>query len=160
MRRRRRKALVIAGALAAIVILWVPSFVAQRYSLGARPVDFLTRPDKGWLFLYQSVRLSRDARLGSDSAAQQEASEVWAGPPAKASSVRLVYVEGPFTVPVPPGGTAPARGRRVARPRSALSWVVSGSVRGGPPQMIGLLDYPTGHVDWDIRPVPDAGSRA
>lgn len=157
MRGRRRRLLVAAALLVALVVLWVPSFVAQRYSLAARPTDFLARPDKGWQFLYQSVRLSRDAKLGSESAARQEASDLWAGPPAKASSVRLVYVEGPFTVPVPPGGTAPAPGRRVARPGSPLSWVVTGSVRDGPPQMIGLLDYRSGRTAWDIRPLlPEA----
>jgi hypothetical protein len=154
MRGRRRRWLVAAGVVVALVVLWVPSFVAQRYSLAARPTDFLARPDKGWQFLYHSVRLSRNAKLGSEPAAEQEASDVWAGPPAKASSVRLVYVEGPFTVPVPPGGTPPAPGRRVARPRSPLAWVVTGSVRDGPPQMIGLLDYPTGRASWDIRPLP------
>jgi hypothetical protein len=150
MRGRRRRIIVAAGVIVALLVLWIPSFVAQRYSLEARPTDFLVRPDKGWRFLYQSVRLSRGAKLGSDASAEQRATEVWGR---RASSVRLVYVEGPFTVPVPPGGFPPRRGR-LARPRSSLAWVVTGSVRRGVRQMIGLMDYASGQVLWDIRPLP------
>jgi hypothetical protein len=151
---RRRKILVAVGALAALLIIWIPSFVAQRYSLEARPTDFLVRPDKGWQFLYQSVRLSRDAKLGSGASAEERATEVWGR---RASSVRLVYVEGPFIVPVPPGGFPPRRGR-LARPRGPLAWVVTGSVREDVRQMIGLMDYSSGQVLWDIRPLPGTSS--
>jgi hypothetical protein len=58
---------------------------------------------------------------------------------------------------VPPGGTAPAPADRVATPRSELSWIVRGRVQGGPEQVIGLLDYASGRVVWDIRPVRPAG---
>ena len=73
-----------------------------------------------------------------------------------ADSVELVYQDGAFLVPVPPGGTAPAADDRVAEPLSRLGWVVRGRVRNGPQQMIGLLDYHTGRVAWNIRPLPPA----
>ena len=84
---------------------------------------------------------------------------VWAGPPAIARSVRLVYMDGPFAVPVPGGGAEPAPERRTAVPLSRLGWVVRGRVRGGPDQVIGVLDYPSGRVAWDIRPLPGAPAR-
>ena len=45
--------------------------------------------------------------------------QVWAGPPALAQSVDLVYMDGPFEVPVPPGGLEPPAGGRVAVPALA-----------------------------------------
>jgi hypothetical protein len=56
-------------------------------------------------------------------------------------------------VPVPEGGVAPAPERATATPLSPLGWVVRGRVCGGPQQPIGVLDYPTGRVAWNIRPV-------
>jgi hypothetical protein len=47
--------------------------------------------------------------------------------------------------------------RRTASPDDDLNWVVNGRVKGGPEQVIGVLDYRTGRVEWDIRPV--AGAR-
>jgi len=140
---------VVAGA-------WVPVLVADHYANGPGGADVgYTRVDRGWKFVYHAVRLSRDARLGSADAALDRARDVWAGSPV-AESVELVYADGAFTVPVPERGTRPAAGRRRAEPLSRLGWVVRGRVRNGPPQMIGLLDYPTGRVAWNIRPLPDA----
>jgi hypothetical protein len=82
------------------------------------------------------------------------ARDAWAGRPAVAEDVELVYMDGPFDVPVPEGGTSPAPEDGVAEPLSRLGWVVVGSVRGGPRQMIGLIDYSSGRVAWDIRPLP------
>ena len=86
------------------------------------------RLDRGVEFVYHAVRLSRGARLGDTETALARARSVWAGPPAVASDVQLVYQDGAFVVPVPPGGTEPAPDNRVAEPRSRLGWVVRGSV--------------------------------
>jgi hypothetical protein len=165
LRGRRRWVVAVVAAVVALGVLWAPSLVARHYAVGAASADILTRPDKGWQFLYHVMRLSRHAQLGSGSSAMDQADELWPGPPARAVSVRLVYLDGPLTVAVPPGGTRPAAGRRVARPRSELAWLVTGRVRRlvggtlriGPRQTIGLLDYRSGRVVWDIRPLPEAG---
>lgn len=122
---------------------------------GAASVSPL-RPDQGWTFAAHSAWESRSAELGSNRSAQTRARRIWAGPPAVAERVELAYLEDRFRVPVPTDGTAPSAGKREAVPRSRLGWRVYGSVRGGPPQMIGLLDYPSGDVAWDIRPLPEA----
>lgn len=77
----------------------------------------------------------------------------WAGPPARAESVELVYQGGPFIAPVPEGGVPPSAAKREVSPLSPLGWVVWGTVNDGPRQMIGLLDYHSGRAAWDIRPV-------
>ncbi|MGD9573620.1 MAG: hypothetical protein AB7V62_17205 [Thermoleophilia bacterium] len=102
------------------------------------------------------MRESRGARLGSEDFALARARAAWAGPPAVAEDVELVYMDGPFDVPVPPEGTPPPESRRRAEPLSRLGWVVQGRVRGGPRQMIGLLDYGSGRVAWNIRPLDPA----
>ncbi len=86
----------------------------------------------------------------------EAARQVWAGPPALARSVELVYMDGPFEVPVPPGGLEPPPGLGAASPASRLGWVVEGTTFDGRTprgvrQMIGLLDYRSGRVAWDIR---------
>ncbi len=147
---------VIAGA--AVVALWIPSFIATAYAeVPAR--DYLANPAKGWGFLWESVTASRNPRLGTADAALQEATQVWAGQPAVASDVSLKAIPSPWDIPVPAGGVAPAAGRAVVTPADELQWVVTGSVEGGPDQVIGLLDYRTGQVAWDIRPLASAGAR-
>lgn len=137
-----------------IAVAVVPTLVAERYADGPGGAEVgHARLDRGWEFVYHAVRLSRGARLGSDDFALVRARNAWAGPPAVAEDVALVYMDGPFLVPVPPGGTPPPSERRVAEPLSRLGWVVSGRVRGGPRQMIGLLDYASGRVAWNIRPL-------
>lgn len=105
--------------------------------------------------MYHAIRLSRGARLGTSELALDRARDVWAGTPV-AEDVELVYMGGAFAVPVPERGAPPGADRRVAEPLSRLGWVVRGRVRGGPPQMIGLLDYHSGRVAWNIRPLPPA----
>jgi hypothetical protein len=145
------KAALAAGG--AVVVLWAPSFVATGYA--EQPVStYLANPAAGWAFLWEAVTASRNPRLGTADAAMLQASQVWAGPPAVATDVSLKAIPSPWDVPVPAGGTAPLPARDQARPADELNWVVSGRVRGGPEQVIGLLDYRTGRVAWDIRPVP------
>ena len=147
---------IVAIALVAVLVgAVVATVVAERYADGPGGAEVgYARLDRGIEFVYHAVRLSRDARLGASDAAEARARSIWAGPPAVASGVQLVYQDGPFAVPVPPGGTQPATDNRVAEPLSRFGWVVEGRVRRGPVQMIGLLDYTTGQVAWSIRPLP------
>ena len=157
MRVRRRRVVVATLVAVVAVAVWVPSLIAERYADGPGGAEVgHTRLDRGWEFVYHAVRLSRGALLGTEDAALTRARGVWAGPPAVASSVELVYMDGPFAVPVPEGGTSPAPERATAVPLSRLGWVVRGRVRNGPEQVVGVLDYPTGRVAWNIRPLPEA----
>lgn len=150
MRFTRRRAVGVLAAAGVIALLWAPSLVARSYTTPAQPIDFLTRPDKGWRFLYDTVRLSRSAKLGSEGPALETAKRIWP----RANGVELVYLEGPVTVPVAPGGiTPPDRARRV-RPRSRLTWFVRGRIGDRPTQVVGLLDFRSGRVIWDLRRVP------
>ena len=152
MTRRKIVISTIVAILACVV--WAPSLIAEHYADGPGGAEVgIARLDRGWEFVYHAVRLSRGARLGNEDAALTRARDVWAGRP-EAESVELVYMDGPFTVPVPEGGARPAPERAVATPLSRLGWVVRARVCGGPRQMIGMLDYPTARVAWNIRPLP------
>lgn len=156
----RGVALLALGAVVAIVAAWAPAIVAHHYADGPGGAEVnRARVDQGWEFIADAARESRGALLGDDAAALAHAQRIWARPSGRAESVELVYLGGPFTVPVPPGGVTPPPGRRVANPPAAFGWVVHGRVRGGPRQMIGLLDYHSGTVAWDIRPRLRSGSR-
>jgi hypothetical protein len=149
---RRRGALIVALVLLVAALLVVPSLVAAHYSLQRSTPELLLRPDLGWRFLFDAITQSRGARVGDGEAAMAEAREVWAGPPAIAREVDLVWTEGgAFTVP--PGASRPVSGRTRAVTRSPLAWLVRGPVRGGPDQVIGVIDYRSGRVAWDVRPV-------
>lgn len=141
--------MVVVGA----VLLWTPTLVAHRHadSPGGAEVN-RARIDQGWRFIFEAVRESRGARLGDDARALEYAERVWARPSGRADSVELTWLDGPFTVPAPAGGARPAPERRRVDPVSPFGWVVWGYVRGGERQMIGLLDYGSGEVVWDIRP--------
>ncbi|MBJ7365415.1 MAG: hypothetical protein JHC53_02260 [Thermoleophilia bacterium] len=153
--RGRTRVALIAGA--AVVIAWIPSFVATAYSV--QPAgEVLANPANGWAFLWESVTASRNPRLGTPDVAMQEAAQLWAGSPAVAADVSLKSLPSPWTVPVPGGGAHSRTGHDVVAPADPLQWVVRGNVNGGPDQIIGLLDYRTGRVVWDIRPLATAGA--
>lgn len=163
--RVSRGRIVLALAIGVLVVVaWAPALIAERYADGPGGADVgFARPDRGWEFLYHAVRLSRGARLGTGDAALATAHKVWAGPPAVAQSVQLVYMGGPFRAPVPRGGVMPAPARLVVHPASELGWVVEGAVFVGRRrvpgrQMIGLLDYASGRVAWSIAPPSGAGA--
>lgn len=149
----RERILLALLAVAVVLGAFVPALVAHHYADGPGGAEVNRgRVDQGWRFVVDAVRESRGAQLGNDSAALQQAQRIWSRPSGRAVRVDLTYQDGTFVVPVPRGGAQPPAGRGVARPRSPFGWVVWGHVRGGPEQMIGLLDYNSGRVVWDIRP--------
>lgn len=156
-RRRRRRLLLAIGLPLAVAIAWTPAVVALAYRFETSATATLARPDRGWIFLYDSVRLSRDARLGEQEGAEERALAYWGGS-VRARSVRLAWVQSPLTVPVAAGGVAVPETRRTVRLPEPLVWVVTGSVDRRPRQVIGLLDLSSGAAVWDIRQhLPPAG---
>ena len=151
-RRLGRRWLLGAAVLGAVCLIWVPALIAIPYTQGPGAAhDVWKRPDQGWEFIVDAITESRNTQLGTSQAALQRAQELWAGPPATAVSVTLAWTNGPFLVPVPPGGRRPAWNNVRATPTAALEWIVDGHVNSGPAQMIGMLDYTHGRATWDIR---------
>lgn len=147
----RTRIIVGLGLTALPTLIWAPGLVAMRYHDGSAS-EALARPDRGWRFLGDAVRESRGARLGWHDAALDRAREVWASGP-RATDVELRWGPRDYVVPIPPGGATPPARRRAARLRSRLNWVVTGRLPGRPEQIIGMLDYRSGAVVWNIRPL-------
>ena len=142
---RRRRAIAVFACVGALGVVWAPSVIADRYASGPGGTDgVLTRPDRGWEFVVNAIRASRGAQLGSSSRALARAQAIWNSGPA-ARSVKLTYMDGPFLLSLPGGTTSSVS------PSSRFGWSVFGRVRGErEARMIGLLDYETGRLDWDI----------
>ncbi len=149
MRVTRRRTVGTVVGICTLAAVWAPSFIAQTYVSDAQPISFLTRPDKGWRFLADSARISRRAKLGTEGAALSTAKRFWR----RTSKVELVYLERPVTIPVPPGGLRPPTRTLTVRPRSRLTWFVHGRIGPRANQIIGLIDYRSGRVIWDVRAV-------
>lgn len=103
----RTRVALIAGA--AVVIAWIPSFVATAYSV--QPAgEVLANPANGWAFLWDSVTASRNPRLGTPDVAMQEAAQLWAGSPAVAADVSLKSLPPRGLFPFPAVAPTPAQG--------------------------------------------------
>ncbi len=154
MQNRRRRWIVVAIVVGCLVAIWGPSIVASRYTHDAQPINFTSRPDKGWRFLYDAIREARSAKLGSEGAALATANHTWRP---LVDRVDLVYLEDPVTIPVPDGGVTVAAHRRTVAPRSPFTWFVYGHIGSETSQVIGLLDARSGRVIWDLRRVRSQG---
>ena len=160
MRVTRRRIVWTVGVVVVVALAWAPVVIADHFADGPGGAEVgRARLDRGWEFVYHAVRLSRGAQLGTDDSALERARERWAGPPAIARSVRLVYMDGPFAVPVPGAARSP---RPSAEPRSRCRGSAGSCAGrpGGPDQVIGVLDYASGRVGLGHpRPCPRAPAR-
>lgn len=154
MHKRRRRCIVAAIAIGVIVATWGPSLVARRYTHDAQPINFTSRPDKGWRFLYDATREARRARAGTEGTARTVANRTWRN---IVDHVDLVYLEKPVTIPIPDGGVSVAAHRRTVAPRSPFTWFVYGRLGSETSQVVGLIDARSGRVIWDLRRVRSQG---
>lgn len=153
MQNRRRRWIVVAIVIGAVVAVWGPSLIALRYTHDAQRIGFASRPDKGWHFLYDAIREARTTRLGTEGKARATANHTWA----PVDRVELVYLEGPVTIPIPEGGVSVSPSRRTVRPRSPFTWFVYGRLGSPTRQIVGLIDARSGRVIWDLRRVLTRG---
>lgn len=151
-RSQRWHRLAVPLAALAVILVWAPVPVARHYADGPGGAEISPGAiDAGWEFVYHAVTASRGAELGTDAAALERATSIWAGPPALAKDVDLVYFgEGPVEIPVPAQAGRQAATRAVEL-GTRLGWAVVGEVPGGSRQVIGVLDYETGDVVADVR---------
>lgn len=153
MRQRPRWWIVVAIVIGLIAAVWGPSLVASRYTHDAQRIDWTSRPDRGWRFLYDAVRESRRMALGTEGAALAAANHTWR----PVDRVELVYLEGPVTIPIPDDGITVTSKRRTVTPRSPFTWFVYGHLGSPVRQVVGLVDARSGRVIWDLRRVRSQG---
>ncbi len=160
MRRSRRRVLGIVAVVLSVVVFWAPSFVAARYSNDVVHSDVPGHPIRGWHFLMDAVRSSRKAAAGTEGHARGIAARHWWLSRVRVDSLQLVYVEQPIvTIPVPIGGLRRAVAERTLRTNARFVWFVRGRIGVRPEQIVGLINFQTGRVVWDILRTRPAGAR-
>ncbi len=160
MRVSRRRVLGIVAVALAVVLFWVPSFVAARYTNDVVQTNFTGHPLRGWVFLSDAVRTSRKAAAGTEGHARGIAARHWWLSKVRVRRLELVYVDQrTVTIPVPIGGLKRPVGARTVPTHARFMWFVRGQVGARPEQIVGLINFRTGRVVWDILRTQPAGGR-
>jgi hypothetical protein len=147
----RRSALfwAILAVVVAGTAIYGPAEIARSATGAREPVDFLTQPQEGWRFLLEAAFDIPNARAGSPSEARHLALHDFSGSAVQLTRVDLLWVPDRQVVLQGGGGsaTATAKGR--------LVWTVTGRVRpGGPLRTVGLIDFRSGELTYDVRNAP------
>jgi hypothetical protein len=136
---------VLAVVLAGVVI-YAPALLARAATGPHEPVDFLTQPQEGWRFVWDAAFQIQGARAGTPSAARRLAVADFSGSSVLPSRVELLWVPSRQVDLVGRGGSA------AATAKARLVWMVTGRLRpGGPIRTVGLIDYRSGRLTYDIR---------
>ena len=149
---RRFWAPFVAAGL--VFLFYVPALIATQYTAERSSPDFLSRPLKGWQFLYTAMTKAPDAELNTSGLASARAHACFDEGPviggARVVRVRLIYGDG-ATVPVTGGGI---------RTPGPLAWEVKGRVGEGRSRLWAVLDYDSGRTLWKDPSVVEHRERA
>jgi hypothetical protein len=150
-RSRRFWAIVIV--IATLIVLYLPSLIAYRFTAASQNTGFLTRPWQSWSFLYTALTVPADAQLKTSGQALRRADRLFAGSAVDAREVRLLFLSAgkPYTF------THDVAGRSVTStvtPPYRFTWQVSGVIDPTHSHTlvpVALLDYRSGRVLYDVR---------
>ncbi len=144
MPRRGSLFSAIVAVLVAGTLVYGPAELARRSTGQGEPVDFLTHPQEGWRFVADAMREIGSARAGSPDAAGALARRAFSGSGVQPVRVDLLYV--------PDRRVDLGAGSEQAMAKGRLVWRVSGRTRpGGPVHTVGLIDFSTGELTYDVR---------
>lgn len=147
----------IAVAVVACVTAVTPVGIAMTVTAPSEPVRFLTRPWMGWRFTGSVVTASIGGHATSPGAALRLAHRAFRQSiPGDATTPIPTFVE---LVYVPRGEeyrfeafTRTGDSRVQMHPGHELVWQVVGRYPGSNGQgVVGLIDYSTGDLVWDVR---------
>ncbi len=126
--------------------LYAPAYAARAATGPGEPVDFLRHPQDGWRFLAAVVPGASGARLATPSAAAGRARAVFAGSSVEPTRVSLLYLPD-HRLEVGRG-----KGRTTLTAKAELLWRIVGRLRpGGALRTVGLMDFDTGALIYDVR---------
>jgi hypothetical protein len=153
-RKRSKRFWATLIVVVTVVVFYLPSLVAFRYTASPQRTSFLTHPWRSWDFVTTLLTVPGDARLKTSGAALRKADTYWYGSGVDPQSVRVLFLPAgrPYTF------THEAAGQTFTttiRPPYKLVWQVRGELDGdgghASDTIVGLLDYRTGRVLYDIR---------
>lgn len=152
-RSRSRAFWVLVIVVVAVIVFYLPSLVAYRYTAASQSRSFLTHPWRSWDFIYTALTVPGDSQLKTSGQALRRATSLFAGSGVDPREVRLLFLpQGkPYTF------THEVGGRQVTTtitPPYRFVWQVTGTIDTldpNKPTIVALLDYHTGDVLYDVR---------
>ncbi len=151
-RNRNKRFWIILILVVVILVFYLPSLVAFRYTAAAQNTGFLTHPWRSWSFIITALTVPGDSRLKTSGIALRHADGYFRGSAIDPHEVRLLFLpEGkPYTFTHPLGHRTVTT---TITPPYRFVWQVSGHIDGvsGPDTVVALLDYRTGRVLYDVR---------
>lgn len=163
-RNRNRRFWVVLVVVTALVVFYLPSLVAFRYTAAPQNTSFLTHPWRSWSFVATALTVPSDSRLKTSGIALRRADTVFRGSVVDPHEVRLLFL---------PAGRSYTFTHRIGdrtltttiHPPYRFVWQVSGHIDGvgGPDTIVAMLDYRSGRWLYDVRrdlPTPGASEPA
>jgi hypothetical protein len=152
-RFRRKRFLVAAVVLAAVVVFLLPAFVAFRYTAPSQRGDFVRHPWRGWSFAYAALAVPGNAELKTSGMALRKADWLFKGTAVDPREVQLLYVPKgkPYRFTHTVGGRVVTSS---VVPRYRFIWQVEGvvdTVSDHSTTIVAMLDYATGRILYDVR---------
>jgi hypothetical protein len=151
-KRSKRFWAVVAVILAAVIFV-LPALIAFRYTAASQRVEFIKQPWRGWSFLAAALAVPADSHLKTSGQALRKAVWLYKGSVADPREIQLLFV----TKDKPYAFTQVLAGRSITTtvvPAYRFIWQISGRIdtlAGSGTLIIGLLDYQTGKLLYDIR---------
>ena len=151
-RNRQKRFWVLLIVVVAVVVFYLPSLVAFRYTAASQSTGFLTHPWRSWSFVVTALTVPGDSRLKTSGNALRTADSRFRGSAIDPHEVRLLFLPEGKTYTF----THPLGGRTVTTtitPPYRFVWQVSGHIDtlNGPDTIVALLDYRTGKLLYDVR---------
>jgi hypothetical protein len=162
----------------AVVVFYLPSLVAYRYTADAQKSTYLTHPWRSWRFVVAALTVPGDSQLKTSGAAFRRADEIYRGTEVDVVAAQLLYlpVDNPYTFTPLMGDRSHGDGTPVAQssadlvatleqpativPPFRFVWQIEGFYGRGPtaPEtIVAMLDYRSGRVLWDVLDLADGG---
>jgi len=159
LRGRSKLFWALVALVAALVVFYLPSLVAYRYTAGSQNASFLTHPWRSWRFLVAGLTVPGDSRLKTSGAAYQEADRLFRGSELEVVAARLLYLDPgdaytfePLPADADRSGLPADLDQATIVPPFRFVWQIEGRVRrSGQDLVIAMLDYRSGDVLWDVR---------
>ncbi len=150
--RSTRFVVVVVVIIAAVAFL-LPAFVAFRYTAPSQRSQFITHPWRGWSFAWAALAVPSGSQLKTSGMALRKAGWIYRGTVVDPREVQLLFVPKgkPYTF-------THRIGNRVATstitPSYRFVWEVWGAIDSVPARgltLVGILDYQTGRLLYDVR---------
>jgi len=151
-RNRTKHFWAILIVVVALIVFYLPSLVAFRYTAAEQRTSFLTHPWRSWSFAYTALTVPGDSKLKTSGQALRTAQSLFAGSQVHAREVRVLFLAAgqPYSFT---NRVAGVEVTATIKPRYRFVWRVTGTVDVAPRTtvVVAMLDYRSGDLLYDVR---------